>query len=71
MVPPVQSLDPLTLANVMDVAFIETQLFRLNGSDFGIDIGQQFNPNTQSLNDSLVERLSEGGGSGCHKPGRE
>lgn len=37
MVPPVQSLDPLTQANVMDVAFIETQLFRLNGSDFGID----------------------------------
>lgn len=37
MVPPVQALDPLTHANVMDVAFTETQLFGLNGSDFGID----------------------------------
>lgn len=37
MVPPVQSLDPLTHTNVMDMAFIETQLFGLSGSDFGID----------------------------------
>lgn len=37
MVPPVQSLDPLTHANIIDVAFTETQLFGLNGSDFGID----------------------------------
>lgn len=33
--------------------------------------GQQFNPNTQSLNDSLRERAREGGGGGCYKTQRE
>ncbi len=37
MLPPGGSLDPLTHTDVMDVAFIEIQLFGLNGSDFGID----------------------------------
>ncbi|TNN49851.1 hypothetical protein EYF80_039944 [Liparis tanakae] len=37
-------VDPLT--NVMDVAFMETQLFGLRGSDFGIR-ARQFHPNTR------------------------
>lgn len=35
--PPVQSLGRLIHTNVMDVAFVETQLSGLSGSDFGID----------------------------------
>lgn len=71
MVPPVQSLDPLTYTNVMDVAFIETQLFGLSGSDFGIDNW----PAVQSKYprfEWLISRKSErGGGGGCHKIQRE
>lgn len=33
--------------------------------------GQQFNPNTRGLNDSLAERVREGGGGGCRKAERE
>ena len=35
-----------------------------------LTIGQQFNPNTRGLNDSLAERVREGGGGGCHKTER-
>lgn len=32
-----------------------------------LTVGQRFNPNTRGLNDSLAERVREGGGGGCHK----